>query len=565
MSQDKTQEPLENNNLSKKDIFTPLLLSVAVVIGIGVGLKLKNEPLVTIAPKEKIAKPEANDIIGQGRMEEILRYVNAKYVDGINDKVLVEKSINNLLQQLDPHSIYIPAADLKEVSEDLDGEFEGIGVESILLDDTLTIVTPLSNSPASNAGLLPGDKIITIGDSSAIGKNIRWLNDKLHGKKGTTVKISIKRDEESRLKNFTLTRDRVPVHSVDVATTLDNNTGYIKISRFSSNTTREFLQGLEKLFEKKNVKDLVIDLRQNPGGYLDKAVDVLSQLFKDKDKLLVYTKGRTVHRNEYKTNGRSRYEVGKVAILIDEGSASASEIIAGAVQDWDRGTIIGRRSFGKGLVQEPYGLSDGSELRLTVARYFTPTGRSIQKPYKGKTKKQYADEEDNRFALGELSRPEAEPETDSTRFHTANGRLVYGGGGIKPDYFVPIDPIVKNDYFNQLKPWIHEYAYRYYSLYRKDLKYADWQEFQRNFKVSDYAFNDFLKYTERHEVKRVGNEITAIKEPVKKLVKARIARLMFGEEGYFGVLNENDPIINTALNVLKQNDPLNLRKIARRQ
>ena len=564
MSEPKPQSPIENN-LTKKDILTPLLLSVAVVLGIGVGLKLKNEPLVTVSPKEKIAKPDAADLLGQGRIEEILRYVDAKYVDGVNDKMMIDKSVNSLLQELDPHSIYIPADALKDVNEDLEGEFEGIGIESILFDDTLRIVTPLSNSPAANAGLLSGDKIIMVSDSSAIGRNMRWLHEKLRGKKGTTVKISIQREDESRVKTLTLTRDRVPVHAVDVATTLDNQTGYIKISRFSANTNREFLQGLEKLYEKKNIKDLVIDLRQNPGGFLDKAVDILSQLFKDKDKLLVYTKGRTVHRNEYKSNGRSRYEIGNVAILIDEGSASASEIVAGAVQDWDRGVIIGRRSFGKGLVQEPYILKDGSELRLTVARYYTPTGRSIQKPYKGKTKKQYADEEDKRFEHGELSQEDPDPQTDSSRYYTAAGRLVYGGGGVKPDVFVPIDPIIKNDYFNQLKPWIQEYAYRYYSTYRKDLKFSDWQEFQRNFKISDYAFNDFIAYTERQNVQRQSAFIPAIKDPVRKILKARIARLMYGEEGYYGILNDNDPIIMRTLEVLRQKDPLNLGKIARKQ
>jgi carboxyl-terminal processing protease len=564
MFQPTPQTPIENN-LTKKDIITPILLSVAVVLGIGVGLKLKNEPLVTVAPKEKIVKPEANDLLGQGRIEEILRYVNAKYVDGVNDKLMIDKSVNGLLQELDPHSVYIPADNIKEVNEDLEGEFEGIGIESILLDDTLRIVTPLSNSPAANAGLLTGDKIIVVSDSSAVGKNMRWLHEKLRGKKGSTVKISIQREDESRLKTLTLTRDRVPVHAVDVATTLDNQTGYIKISRFSANTTREFLQGLEKLYEKKNVKDLVIDLRQNPGGYLDKAVDILSQLFKDKDKLLVYTKGRTVHRNEYKSSGRSRYEVGNVAILIDEGSASASEIVAGAVQDWDRGVVIGRRSFGKGLVQEPYILKDGSELRLTVARYYTPTGRSIQKPYKNRSKKEYADEEDKRFEHGTLTREEPDPQTDSSRYYTAAGRLVYGGGGVKPDYFVPIDPIVKNDYFNLMKPWIQEYAYRYYSTYRKELKFSDWQEYQRNFKVSDYAFNDFIKYTERQDVKRQADFIPALKDPIRKLLKARIARLMFGEEGYYGILNDNDPMILLSLEVLRQKDPLNLGKIARKQ
>ncbi len=553
------------NSLSKKDIWTPLLLSTMVVVGIVVGLKLKNEPLVTVAPKEIDTKSEADEILGQGRMEEILRYVDAKYVDGVSDKILVDKAINNLLQQLDPHSVYIPADALKDVSEDLEGEFEGVGIETIIIDDTINIITPLSNSPAATAGLMSGDKILSIGDSSAIGKDKRWFNTKLRGKKGTTLKLSILRDNESRPKIINVTRDKVPVHSVDVATVLDDQTGYIKISRFSANTTKEFILGLEKLVEKQGKKDLIIDLRQNPGGYLDKAVDVLSQLFKDKDKLLVYTKGRTVHRNEYKTNGRSRYEVGKVAILIDEGSASASEIVAGAVQDWDRGVIVGRRSFGKGLVQEPYSLKDGSELRLTVARYFTPTGRSIQKPYKDQTKKQYQNEDDNRFERGELTIADSIHQTDSARFYTASGRLVYGGGGIQPDHFVSIEAIFKNDYYIQLKPWIHEYAYRYYSLFRKDIKFTDWQEYQRNFRITDFAFNDFIKYTERQGVQRQSIEISSIREPIRKQLKARIARLIYGDEGYYGILNDNDPVIGRALELLKQKNPLGIKKNAKKQ
>ena len=553
------------NNLTKKDIWTPLLLSSMVVVGIVVGLKLKNEPLVSVAPKEMDTKTEADEILGQGRMEEILRYVDAKYVDGVSDKILVDKAINNLLQELDPHSVYIPADAIKDVSEDLEGEFEGVGIETIIIDDTINIITPLSNSPAATAGLMSGDKILTIGDSIAVGKDKRWLNNKLRGKKGTTLKLSILRDNESRPKVFTVTRDKVPVHSVDVATVLDDQTGYIKISRFSANTTKEFILGLEKLIEKQGKKDLIIDLRQNPGGYLDKAVDVLSQLFKDKDKLLVYTKGRTVHRNEYKTNGRSRYEVGKVAILIDEGSASASEIVAGAVQDWDRGVIVGRRSFGKGLVQEPYSLKDGSELRLTVARYFTPTGRSIQKPYKEKTKKQYQNEDDKRFERGELTNADSIHQTDSARFYTASGRLVYGGGGIQPDYFVPIEAVFKNDYFIQLKPWIHEYAYRYYSLFRKDIRFTDWQEYQRNFRITDFAFNDFIKYTERQGVQRQSAEISSIREPIRKQLKARIARLIYGDEGYYGILNDNDLVIGRALELLKQKNPLGIKKLAKKQ
>lgn len=561
---EKTEHPVDNS-LTKKDIWTPLLMSFMVVVGIGVGMKLKNEPLINVAPKESGSNSSAEEILGQGRMEEILRYVDAKYVDGVNDKILVEKAINNLLQELDPHSVYIPADAIKDVSEDLEGEFEGVGIETIILDDTINIITPLSNSPASTAGLMSGDKILYINDSSAIGKDKRWLNGKLRGKKGTTLKLTVLRDHETRSKVITVTRDRVPVHSVEVATVIDDQTGYIKVSRFSANATRDFILGLEKLIEKKGVKDLVIDLRQNPGGYLDKAVDILSQIFSDKDKLLVYTKGRTVHRNEYKTNGRSRYEIGKVAILIDEGSASASEIVAGAVQDWDRGVVVGRRSFGKGLVQEPYSLKDGSELRLTVARYFTPTGRSIQKPYKEKSKKQYQDEDEKRFERGELTSADSMHLNDSARFYTASGRLVYGGGGIQPDYFIPIESIYKNDYYIQLKPWIHEYAYRYYSLFRKDLKYSDWQEYENRFRITDFAFNDFIKYTERQGVGRQSNEVSTIREPIRKQLKARIARLLYGDEGYYGILNNDDPVVIKAVELLKEKNPLGIKKLAKKQ
>jgi carboxyl-terminal processing protease len=559
----------DNNNIvettpAKKEILMPLLLALALAIGLAVGFKMKNETLISFAPRHQDSKMSNEEIVGQGRIEEILRYIDAKYVDAIDNNVLVDKSINNILQELDPHSVFIPTEKAKEINEDLEGEYEGVGLETILLNDTFTIISPLLDSPAATVGLMSGDKILSVNDSNAIGKDIRWLNSVLHGERGTEVSIKILRGEGERPKTYTLTRERVAIHSVEVATMLDNQTGYIRISRFSNNTTKEFNIGLEKLYENKTMQDLVIDLRQNSGGYLDKAVDVLSQIFKDRDKLLVYTKGRTVHRNEYKTSGRARHEIGKIAILIDEGSASASEIVAGAIQDWDRGLIVGRKSFGKGLVQEPYMLKDGSELRLTVARYFTPSGRSIQRPYKGKTKKQYQDEEDKRLKMSELGIEESEIQSDTSRFFTAGGRVVLGGGGIKPDYFVPMDGIIYNDYYQSLKQWIPDYAYIYYTQFRKDLKFKTWQEYQTNFKISDFAFNDFIKYTERKGLKKQPNELSTIKEGMRKLLKARVARLMYGEEGYYGILNDNDPVIYKALEVLKQKDPLGLRRLARK-
>ena len=562
---DNKEQISQNIQVPTREVLLPLLLSLAMIGGIFVGMKLKNEPLVKSSPKKNITQSDAEEIIGQGRMEEILRYVDAKYVDKVSNGLLIDKSINNILQELDPHSVYIPYNELSQVNEELDGEYEGIGIETLNFGDTITVVTPLSDGPAAKAGLMSGDKIMAIGDSSAIGKDQRWLNSKLHGKRGTLLKFTIWRDGDARARVVNVERDRIPVHSVDGASLLNDKTGYIKIIRFSSNTSQEFMQAMEFLFEKKGVKDLVIDLRGNPGGYVDKAVDILSQLFPDKDKLLVITKGRTVHQNEYKTTGRQRYKVGKVCILVDEGSASASEIIAGAIQDWDRGIIIGRRTFGKGLVQEPYELRDGSELRLTVARYYTPIGRSIQKPYKGKSRMEYEQEYDNRYGKGELSNADSIFRTDTTRYRTANGRWVYGGGGITPDVFIAIESYLKNEYYQKAKTWASEYAFQYYMGHRKELKFDNWQSFQSDFKVTDYSFSEFLKYAERHNVQSVWNEIQHVKEPLRRVIKARIARQLFGDEGYYGIMNESDPCVQNALYQFGKEDPLGLRGLAQRR
>ena len=550
--------------LTKREIWLPLVLSLAVVFGVLIGMKLQNEPLLdTKKKKTTLNKAEATDIVGQGRMEEILRYVDAKYVDDVDNSVMIDKSINNLLSELDPHSVYIPANELQSVSEELEGEFDGIGIETIILEDTINVVTTITDSPAAKSGLLTGDKIMVIDDSFAVRKDKRWLNARLRGKRGTPIKMQILRG--SKIQNINLDRDRIPLHSIDCAVTLDEKTGYVKINRFANNTTREFNQALTDLFEKKGVKNLILDLRGNPGGYLDKAVDILSQFFPDKDKLLVFTKGRTVHKNEYKTTGRQRFNIEKIAVLIDEGAASASEIVAGAVQDWDRGVIVGRRSFGKGLVQEPYELADGAELRLTVARYFTPNGRSIQKPYKNKTAKEYEDEENTRFERGELSSPDSIYQNSTAVFKTANGRIVYGGGGIAPDIFVPVEPYYKNAYYHQLKTWAIEYSYRYYLGHQNEMKFGDWREFRREFKVTDYSFGEFIKYAERHEVPKDAAQLNDLKPALRQLIKARIARQMFGDEGYFGILNEEDPCVRRAYEALQQEDPLGLRRLAQKK
>jgi carboxyl-terminal processing protease len=548
------------SRLTKREIWLPTFIALAMAAGIAMGLKLQNESLLLRKQERKVADNATTEISGQGRMEEILRYVDAKYVDEVNNQAMIDRAINNLLEELDPHSIYIPSEQADEVNSELDGEQEGVGIETLWLDDTLTIVAPLSDSPAEKAGLLSGDKIININDSSAIDKNDRWIRSHLTSKRGQPIRLSILRGGNSRPITVNLERDRVQIHSIDGAVQLDATTGYIKVSRFSANTSREFNNSLNDLFEKKGIKNLIVDLRGNSGGYLDKAVDMLSQFFPEKDKLLVYTKGRTVHRNEYKSTGRQRFKVGKLAVLMDEGSASASEIVAGAVQDCDRGIIIGRRSFGKGLVQEPYLLSDGSELRLTVARYFTPSGRSIQKEYKGKSIKEYDEEEHNRS----LTNTDSSFSDEKARYYTAKGRIVYGGGGIAPDVYVAPEPWLKNESYVELKKWALEYAFRYYSKEKKSLKFRDWQEFQRNFRVTDYSFGEFVRYAERQGANHPPS-VSEIKEPLKLLIKARIARQLYGDEGYYGIMNDNDACVKQALYALQKEDPLGLRQVAQKK
>ena len=366
----------------KLNIWLPLLFALVLVAGMLIGTKLRPAPKGV-----SVANPNAEvpvSAMGQGKIEELIRYIEARYVDDVDRETLVQEAINEILSKLDPHSNYISAEDLKGVNESLEGEFDGIGIEFLVVDDTLIVVTPLAGGPSETAGVLAGDKIVEVSDSIISGVNMKSSDvmDLLRGKKGTEVTVKILRGKDTH--EITIIRDKIPNHSVDVSYMLDEKTGYIKVNRFSATTYEEFMKSLEELKEKNNMEDLVIDLRGNPGGYLNEATSILSQLFKEQKRLMVYTEGRTVKRNDYETTGRNFHQVDDIAVLIDEGSASASEIVAGAMQDWDRAVVIGRRSFGKGLVQEQYQLSDGSALRLTVARYFTPSGRLIQKDYEDK-------------------------------------------------------------------------------------------------------------------------------------------------------------------------------------
>jgi carboxyl-terminal processing protease len=389
---------------------------------------------------------------------------------------------------------------------------------------------------------------------AGIGVTSNGVIDLLRGEKGSKVTIGVLRNNEKQVKKYTLNRDKIPVNSIDIAYMLDAKTGYIKVNRFSATTYEEFMKGLEKLVEKKGMKDLVIDLRHNPGGYLQQATNILSQFFKERGKLLVYTEGRTAHRNDYESTGRTFYNIHNIAVLIDEGSASASEILAGALQDHDRAYIIGRRSFGKGLVQEQYDLRDGSALRLTVARYYTPSGRSIQKSYANANT--YEEDVWNRYESGELLSEKKTHLADTTKYYTDQGRVVYGGGGISPDVFVPIDTVMLNEYYNELRQHVPQFVYRYKNNHNSEFNYKSFDQFQHSFQVSDRMLKDFMDYAATQKVVKDPIRLTPIKPEIKRFIKARMARQLFGEESFYVLWNKEDPMVSKALQVLNKSNPI---------
>lgn len=545
----------ENNTIGAK-VWLPLAFAVVLIGGMFIGMRLQSA-----APPMVVERGSTTgNSVGQGKIEELIRYIEAKYVDDVDRDELIQEAINEILGKLDPHSNYFTAEELQEATEQLEGSFDGIGVEFMVVDDTIVVVSPLAGGPSEAVGILAGDKIISVEDSIIAGLELtnRDIVNFLRGERGSEVRIGIKRGNESRVRNFNVTRDKIPMNSVDISYMLDEKTGYIKVNRFSATTYEEFMQGLEKLVEEKDMEDLVIDLRHNPGGYLQQATNILSQLFKDKDKLLVYTEGRAVSRNDYESSGKAFFDVDDIVVLIDEGSASASEILAGAIQDHDRGIIVGRRSFGKGLVQEQYKLRDGSALRLTVARYYTPSGRSIQKPYNDLDK--YNEDVIARYESGELTEADKMSIQDSTKYYTADGHVVYGGGGLFPDVFVPIDTNLFSDTYLLLRQYIPEFTFGYVENNNQEFSEFTLEKFAERYTVSNGLFNDFMGYVKSKGLEEALPNLNQVKSELKLLIKARIARQLFGDEGFFTILNAEDEMVRKALEILKEPDPLVLLK-----
>lgn len=530
----------------KINYFTPLLFALVLIIGMQLGFKLRESTWdkKNITPNNTFSK-----------LDEILNLVNVKYVDTVDSRQILEQALDKFLVDLDPHSFYIPQTDLKEVNSALEGNFEGVGIEFFLIKDTIVVVSPISSGPSEIMGILSGDKIVQIDDSTLAGKDIT-NNDvirMLRGKKGTKVKLGIIRNRQEGIIDFTITRDKIPLYSVDVGYMIDHETGYIKITRFAENTYKEFVQQLNKL-KSQNLQKLIIDLRQNPGGYLKAATLIADELIAD-DKLLVYTEGKAYKRNDYNAKNFGQFETGNLVILIDEGSASASEILAGAVQDWDRGLIVGRRSFGKGLVQEQYELSDGSALRLTVARYFTPSGRSIQKPY-NKGIEAYNQEIETRFDAGELLDDKYLEKSDTThKYFTAAKRIVFGGGGIGPDIFVPIDTSFNVRYFFILRSYVPEFIYNYFSD-NQDLfvSYKESEYFKQKFEVSEMLYQKFLNFTQAEKFPQNENENRLLAPKMKVVLKAYLAKQMWKNEGFYPVINTLDETFLKAYEVVQETE-----------
>jgi carboxyl-terminal processing protease len=531
---------------NKLKIYLPLIFAGIVLAGIFVGIELgKARNGTSLFGRQS-----------QDKINEVINYVKQNYVDTISRSQLEEKAITGMLQSLDPHSVYISPSEFHEANDPLLGGFEGIGVQFRLERDSIMVITPVSGGPSEKVGIKAGDRIVKIDGKNVASVKIK-NNDvlrKLKGKKGTKVIVSIFRKGVKGLLDYTIVRDVIPLYSLDVSYMVDPSIGYIRLNNFSATTTDEMTKALKDL-NSKGMKKLILDLRGNGGGRLQAAIDVADE-FLPEGKLIVYTKG--IHHpreTAYATSG-GLFESGELVVLIDEWSASASEIVAGAIQDNDRGTIIGRRSFGKGLVQEELDFKDGSAVRVTVARYYTPTGRCIQKSYKNGTEEYYNDYY-HRILSGEMENPDSIHFADSLKFKTPKGKIVYGGGGIMPDIYVPVGKDTTFKYFNLLanKGLIYQFAFDYTDKNRKNLNYKSFEEFNRKFEISNSIYNDFINTTLNKGIKREGKDLTASDIRTKILLKAYIGRSILDNPGFYPLLNSIDETFLKAVAVLKTGKP----------
>lgn len=532
-------------NEKKNNRFMPLLMAVSVVVGILIGTFYANH-----------FSGNRLSIINSGsnKLNNLLRLVDDQYVDTVNVNDLVEKAMPQILAELDPHSVYISAKDMQIANDDLKGSFSGVGIEFTIRHDTLHVQNVIKNGPSERAGLIAGDKIVMVDDKPFTGKTLtnEEAMHRLKGPKDTKVKLGIMRGREKTIRNFVVTRGDIPTKSVTATYMLDEKTGYIRLKNFGENTYPELLIALAKLSQQ-GFENLTIDLRGNTGGYLESAVQIANE-FLPKGQLIVYTQGRKQARQEYRSDGRGSYQQIPLVVLIDEGSASASEILAGAIQDNDRGTIIGRRSFGKGLVQKPMAFNDGSMIRLTIARYYSPSGRCIQKPYVSGDNKDYEEDLMVRYQHGEFFSQDSIKHTGPA-YKTRIGRQVFGGGGITPDIFVAEDTTDVTSYYKQasLSGLIIQFAYDYTDNNRDKLKeYQSLKDLEK-YLVKQNMVEKFASYGEKNGLKRRNLMIQRSHKLLERYIHSRIVYNMMSEEAWVEYINEDDPAIKETLKVFREN------------
>jgi len=529
---------------SKKNILFVFLFTIAIAVGVFLGLLFNGS-------KFKTESSFIASLLNRNtKVNNILSLIKNNYVDSVNIDSMEDLAVNQILGNLDPHTVYLAPADAQLQNESLEGSFEGIGIEYFLLKDTVLVTSVRPSSPADTAGLQHGDKIIAVN-----GKNLPFQNsgatamvNKLRGKKGTEVKLTIVR---KGVKDYviTLVRDKILVSSIDAAYAIDTKTGYIKISKFGNNTADDFLYELQKM-KALGVKNLILDLRDNGGGYLEAAIELADQ-FLTNDKLIVFTQGLHEPRTYHKATAAGLFETGKLALLINENTASASEIVAGAIQDWGRGVIIGRRSFGKGLIQQQFLFNDGSAMNLTVARYFTPSGRSIQKSYKNGNNK-YKEELNDRLKKGEYTSLDsnlADTSALTIKFKTATGKVVYAGGGIMPDVFIPMDTVQQTVFYKTVnsESLTTNFIYAKLIYQIKIDNYTSITDFIVNYQLQNQQYQEFINYCAQFKVTSTVAQLEKSKPAILKKIKSTLLKYYYGDKGYYQYINANDAFVNAAL------------------
>ena len=528
-----------------------LFAATLVMIGMLAGFSLNNG---------KNHKKQAEISNGLQKIQEAMHFVDRNYVKEADPAKMVDDAIAGMLEGLDPHSFYIPSEEMKAMEEQMEGSFEGVGIEFNMMEDTIYVVSAISGGPSEMAGLQAGDRIVLIEDENVAGVNIT-NNDvmkKLRGKKGTKVKVDIKRPGMAKLIEFNITRDKIPLYSVDYSYMINNATGYLKISRFAGTTHEEFQEHMQKLLEQ-NMKNLVLDLRGNPGGYMNMAEKIADE-FLTEGRKVVYTEGRTGEsKSVYKATSRYKlFEEGSMVVLLDYGSASASEIVAGAIQDWDRGLIVGVRSFGKGLVQTQKEFNDKSAMRLVISQYYTPSGRCIQKPF-NMSSKEYDMEVVERFESGEIYDASKIDLPDSLKFKTNSGRVVYGGGGILPDVFVARDTTTDSDYLSHLiaQNVFRQFAYHYGDLYpNAESKYSNTETFNRNFKVDAALMKEFTDFAATKKVEMDEEGMATSKRDIEIYMKAFIGRRYFSDDAFYPTFHKSDNVLEKAVELMPKAERL---------